>query len=1321
MAAIRQILSVVAVLILALGWVTTAESQSYVTSLRGGQGLGGTIKLHVDWNASADLVVTIDQMNLAYVPHAPYNNIDDTYQDLQVKGLLLVPQSVGGSAGPNLRVLVPFVHVQSANGILSCTACGSGVVPNSSVAASKGVIAGFVVNNIIMLMPEVDLAQARPADAVGVANTGAVTGSAGLAEIARTANLPLASLPNLMNLQADDYSLLQSAAASIKDATGMDDVVKSTLLSAVMQAANMAYSPSVQKFVLEKFGLESKIIFQGVLADPIGYAHEAGNGASTDLLKGVAIDIAGQMTADAIFSIKPLADMSPEWKVPMHAMVKATVVELANLARSTGDPSEAVQGIAARIYDFYQIYKASVGLADDQNEALVQTAVSLETAARLVTLNPSPKNTDIARSTVADAVTNLKQVFGDNYSVAMTDIVNLTFVGLLSDLRGDPARARLMVVHIREAGKLGADDGMPSPLAHPLNWIASVASWSGDPTSRAAALMISTTMLGDLGTGDSANAATAQAAAAPKTGRWGPDIIPAQGFSDAMRQCDGQACLKALGMTQSAIDFTLAAFSGNPGMGAATAFRELGAVDWVQAAVIYSPYEATMLVNGTPDIIWPEMTRDMAATFSDSASQAMLRQFPKAMIIGGDITGYRKLPNGRQRFVFNETVFDACHACPILGGAISFLEFDSTGKQVERRAVGLDLSPPDQTAAELTPQLIKQMPDVLQVTLNNRGYDAGPIDGAPGPQSRQALMEFQVEHCLPPTGQLDDKTADTLLSADKFAAPCADARLPAGISANTPLLSGVYVDNPENCKLDALGEVENATGLYIIRGLDHQSGGYDQVCTVRRTDLIRGVTKFSGDCSVEGSTPGPNQWIAELKANDAFTVWYGDQTGKGQSFARCADDSALAKTNSVGTAASAPAPATLPEKATDIRAYCAAQTDAPGPGEDGSKDPEVLKAGGNTWRCMNGKVLVCDEGGTGAGCIQTTEVTPQIKQDLKTYCQENVNSDFIPMYLTAGLRAVWHCNGREPAETEVVTTDRLGYKSGAWLPLDAQPAAATATAPAASAGGADQASALLKSIAGRAFEGDVRTHPADKYAPNANYFVQIDVDGQAQATYRGGIHAPPWPCVGSLTPVAVAGTQALFNFTRTSGNDDFIIRCPDTGRLQLDIGSASGPLGFTWLSLGADNASGSLDALDAASYAAQQPPPDVNPCAESVWTGTVQEPEDLFLCNQSRAMALFANEQDMMFKVPDTGLTLRDGWYYASYTTRGTAVENTVQSMSVNGIKDWGQWMKVTNAQLLTVTCTFNAANNPDLSPGKRAVKAKLVQFSGGNLLFACR
>jgi peptidoglycan hydrolase-like protein with peptidoglycan-binding domain len=32
------------------------------------------------------------------------------------------------------------------------------------------------------------------------------------------------------------------------------------------------------------------------------------------------------------------------------------------------------------------------------------------------------------------------------------------------------------------------------------------------------------------------------------------------------------------------------------------------------------------------------------------------------------------------------------------------------------------------------------------------------MDGAPGPQSRQALMEFQVEHCLPPTGQLDDQT-----------------------------------------------------------------------------------------------------------------------------------------------------------------------------------------------------------------------------------------------------------------------------------------------------------------------------------------------------------------------------------------------------------------------------------------------------------------------------------------------------------------------------------------------------------------------------------
>jgi peptidoglycan hydrolase-like protein with peptidoglycan-binding domain len=192
---------------------------------------------------------------------------------------------------------------------------------------------------------------------------------------------------------------------------------------------------------------------------------------------------------------------------------------------------------------------------------------------------------------------------------------------------------------------------------------------------------------------------------------------------------------------------------------------------------------------------------------------------------------------------------------------------------------------------------IQRNPEILQQKLNEFGYNAGPVDGYLGPQTRTALMRFQAERCLLPTGQMNNQTANALMSTDGFATPCTDAYLPSGISANTPLLSGTYVDAPAKCQLDHLSDVENATSLWIIRGVEHQIFGYDSRCTVRRTDISNGLTKFSADCTNEGSARGPYQWLADLQANDRFTTWSGDPVGPGQTFTRCKDDTPLAIAN----------------------------------------------------------------------------------------------------------------------------------------------------------------------------------------------------------------------------------------------------------------------------------------------------------------------------------------------------------------------------------------------------------------------------------------
>jgi peptidoglycan hydrolase-like protein with peptidoglycan-binding domain len=50
----------------------------------------------------------------------------------------------------------------------------------------------------------------------------------------------------------------------------------------------------------------------------------------------------------------------------------------------------------------------------------------------------------------------------------------------------------------------------------------------------------------------------------------------------------------------------------------------------------------------------------------------------------------------------------------------------------------------------------------MQQALIDKGYKPGPVDGVMGPQTRQALGEYQKAEDLPVTNHLDAKTADKL-------------------------------------------------------------------------------------------------------------------------------------------------------------------------------------------------------------------------------------------------------------------------------------------------------------------------------------------------------------------------------------------------------------------------------------------------------------------------------------------------------------------------------------------------------------------------------
>ncbi|WP_209508172.1 peptidoglycan-binding protein [Ruegeria sp. HKCCSP335] len=192
-------------------------------------------------------------------------------------------------------------------------------------------------------------------------------------------------------------------------------------------------------------------------------------------------------------------------------------------------------------------------------------------------------------------------------------------------------------------------------------------------------------------------------------------------------------------------------------------------------------------------------------------------------------------------------------------------------------------------------------PKLLQARLNELGYNAGEVDGYPGPQTRTALMYFQVEHCLPPTGQLDTGTSTILATANFHIRPCVGQPLPQGITANTPLIKGIYIDSAAKCNLDS---VAPNSAYYSQRLINGKSviWGYEDGCETHRTDIQGSVTLFRGTCFV-GNQQFKHEWRYDLTSNNSF-VELEAPTESGtfapRAFFRCPTDSRLSKSMFAG-------------------------------------------------------------------------------------------------------------------------------------------------------------------------------------------------------------------------------------------------------------------------------------------------------------------------------------------------------------------------------------------------------------------------------------
>ncbi|MEF8834455.1 MAG: peptidoglycan-binding protein [Halofilum sp. (in: g-proteobacteria)] len=72
-------------------------------------------------------------------------------------------------------------------------------------------------------------------------------------------------------------------------------------------------------------------------------------------------------------------------------------------------------------------------------------------------------------------------------------------------------------------------------------------------------------------------------------------------------------------------------------------------------------------------------------------------------------------------------------------------------------ASGLTNPPPDNA-----PRMTRDDVIALQEKLNERGFEAGPVDGIPGPQTRDAIQRFQKEHGMIADGFASREVLDRL-------------------------------------------------------------------------------------------------------------------------------------------------------------------------------------------------------------------------------------------------------------------------------------------------------------------------------------------------------------------------------------------------------------------------------------------------------------------------------------------------------------------------------------------------------------------------------
>jgi hypothetical protein len=127
-------------------------------------------------------------------------------------------------------------------------------------------------------------------------------------------------------------------------------------------------------------------------------------------------------------------------------------------------------------------------------------------------------------------------------------------------------------------------------------------------------------------------------------------------------------------------------------------FRKMGRVDL--ASVAYptraNDNEEFLLVNGIPRVVHvdhPENSKHIDIK-KDPLYPSLVRKFPNLELGShADFEAMRRLPGGGQRFVFSLGLLNGCHACKVGSYAQIAFDFDTAGRFLGTRSLGLSKGP----------------------------------------------------------------------------------------------------------------------------------------------------------------------------------------------------------------------------------------------------------------------------------------------------------------------------------------------------------------------------------------------------------------------------------------------------------------------------------------------------------------------------------------------------------------------------------------------------------------------------------------------------